>query len=361
MIFYLIKNNFKLIFRNRLAVVILLIAPALTIALLSNAFDSMMRSYETPESFTVGYRCRNEDVSKNMDVIKSSGKDAGIILNEYSEGDPSELIINYDLSAFVEFNEKDYMLYKSGDHKPEGAVTEYFIDRVMSEGVNTALDMIAPSAKMTSALPVTKLEAMPAISSTDYYGIIYIVYMSCIGIICATGMLNSEKKNGIEKKYQVCSVSPLGLYIARLLPAVLVIIVCMFIETVVTVLMFGIHWGAPLISASIVIMSIIASCALGFMLYSISRNIAVTIIALFSVIWVVGFLGGSFETYMFSTVSDGLKRISPIYYANRALVELSCMGRSDQIGNALLIMGAITAVCSLIAIGADIIRRRGKA
>lgn len=361
MIRYLIKNNFKLIFRNKLAVVVLLLGPVLTIALLSSAFKSMMKAYEAPDGFTVGYRDCSSYMSENMDKIISAGKEAGMTLTEYPDGDPSELITNNDLSAFVEFGDKDYTLYKSGDHKTESMIAEYFIDRVMSEGENTALEKVSPGTKLTSSLPVTKLDFMPAVSSTDYYGIIYIVYFSSLGMIAATGMLGSEKKNGIEKKYQVCSVSSLGLYTARIVPTVCVVVICTAIETAITVMMFGIHWGSPLLSAAVTLLIIIAGCSFGFMLYSFTSNNAVMVIGSFLVIWVMGFLGGSFETYMYSTRPDAVKEISPFYFANRALVELSCSGSSDYVIPSLIFSCSIIIICSAVSVAADRIRKRGKA
>ena len=361
MILYLIKNNFKLIFRNKLAVVVLLLGPLLTIALLSNAFNSLMQSYEAPDQFAVGYRNESSLLSAELDAVRDAAGEAGIVLYEYPEGDPAALISNNDLSAFVEFRDKDYRLYKSGDHKTESMITEYFIGKVMNGGIDAAIGQIAPAAEMASALPVTELEFMPAVSSTDYYGIIYIIYFSSLGLVCATGLLGSEKKNGIEKKYQVCSVSPLGLYLARMLPTAGVVIVCTLAETIATVLLFDIHWGAPLLSGLLVCMMIVAGCAFGFMLYSISQNIAVTIIAEFAVIWILGYLGGSFETYMYSDLADTLKQISPFYHVNRALVELSCMGHSAYVTGTLLITTAIIIVCSLLTVTTDMLRRRGRA
>lgn len=361
MILYLMKNNFKLIFRNKLAVVVLLLGPLLTIALLSNAFNSLMQSYETPDRFSVGYRDHSTFLSGHMDAVKEAAEDAGIVMYEYPEGEPAALIANNALSAFVEFSDDAYRLYKSGDHKTEGMIAEYFFGQIMDGRIQAAVSQIAPETAMTSALPVTELEFMPAVSSTDYYGIIYIIYFSSLGLVSATGLLSSEKKNGIEKKYQVCSVSPFGLFLARILPTAGVVIVSTLAETIVTVLLFDIHWGVPLLSGLIVCLMILAGCAFGFMLYSISQNIAVTIIAEFGVIWILGYLGGSFETYMYSGFSDTVKRISPFYHVNRALVELSCMGHSDFVPTALLFTAAVIIVCSLMSVSADMLRRRGRA
>ncbi|SDA26506.1 ABC-2 type transport system permease protein [Ruminococcus sp. YE71] len=358
MIFYLMKNNLKLIFRNKFAVAVLLLGPALTIAMLSNAFESLMKSYTVPDEFTVGYRAQGGVLADSMDDIKEAGREAGIVFREYPDGEPEELIANNDLAAFADIEGEGYTLYTSEDHKPEGAVTDCFFDRVVSGGVDAALGSIAPDAVMSSAVPTSNLDYMPAVNSTDYYGMIYIVYFSSLGMVCATGMLSSEKKNGIERKYRVCPVSKFGLYLARLLPTAALVTVCSLIETLVTTALFGIHWGTPLLSALIVVMVILAGTAFGFMLYSLSRNMAMTIIALFAVIWVMGFLGGSFETYMYSAVSETLKKISFFYYANRSLVELSSMGKSDYTAVSLLFSGGIFAVSSAVSIAVDTIRKK---
>lgn len=75
----------------------------------------------------------------------------------------------------------------------------------------------------------------------------------------------------------------------------------------------------------------------------------------------MGFFGGSFETYMFSSISDILKHLSPIYHGNRALVELSCIGESNYVASSVWFLLVITVICSAIAILAGSIRKRGRA
>ena len=64
---------------------------------------------------------------------------------------------------------------------------------------------------------------------------------------------------------------------------------------------------------------------------------------------------------MFSNMPDMVKHLSPIYHGNRALVELSCMGKSNYVVSAVLISLVITVICSAIAILAGGIRKRGRA
>ena len=360
-ILYLMKNNLKLIFRNKLAVAVLLIGPILTIALLSNAFKSLLSSYKAPDEFTVGYRDTDSSFSESMDTIKDAGKDAGLILKEYPDGEPEELIRNNELSAFVVLSKDEYTVYKSEDHKTEGTITEFFLQRVMNEGVNAALDMMSQGKKMTSSLPETKIEFMPAVDSTDYYGIIYILYFSCCGMIAATGVLSSEKKNGIEKRYRVCALPSTWLYLSRLLPTVGIVAGSAAVVTIIAGFMYNIHWGAPLLSALIIFLMIIAFASVGFMIFSLVPNLGLTVTGLFITVWVSGFIGGSFETYMYSSLSDSVKQVSPIYHANRALVELSAMGHSDYVQSTIIFSLAMIAICSAAAIIADVLRKRGKA
>ena len=104
-----------------------------------------------------------------------------------------------------------------------------------------------------------------------------------------------------------------------------------------------------------------AASALGLMFQSITDNMIITVILTFSLVWIAGFFGGSFETYMFSDRPQILKELSPIYHCNRAMVEQAASGRTNYIPSAILYCAAIAVVSSLISVAANTIRRRGRA
>lgn len=363
MIRYLVKNNFKLMFRNKWNIPILILGPVLVIAILASAFEDLMQSYEGVENFRAGYRMEEESIfGENIEEIKQAGKEAGITFLEYPEGEPKDVMEHNELAGFVEFGEKEYTVYESADFEVEGITLEYFVNRVMAEGRNQALmSMTAKENEASFSLPVEQMEYMPGVSSTDYYGIIYIVYFSWVGIVCAAGILNNEKRYGIGNKFRVAAIPGWKLYCAKLLPNVLVVSVGIGMAAVITSLLYGIHWGNIFLSSLIMLLSIIASSAFGLMLYSIFHNLIITIILLFTSVWFMGFFGGSFETYMYSNYSDTLKNISPIYHVNRALVENSCMGHSSYTGSCIIFMLVITVVCSGIAVAVEGLRKRGRA
>lgn len=361
MIRYLIKNNLKLMLRSKWIIAIMILGPVFVIAVLSSAFQDLLKSYERVDEFEVGYRLET-DFMQDLEQIKNAGKEAGIIFHEYPEGDIKELMENNDLAGFVNIGRENYTVYESADYAVEGIMLEYFISKVMEEGVNQALQQVfSADLKKEIELPVQQLEYMPAISARDYYGIAQTIYFIWIGIVCASGVLTSEKKNGIDRKYQVSPVSGLMLYLGKWVPTVSVIVLGIGTGTLLSVLMLDIHWGNLLMSAVLIGLTCMASAAFGLMLYNLSRNLGVTIIVCFSVTWFMGFFGGCFETYMFSSVSDAVKNVSPIYHINRALVEYSCMGKSTYTASSILYMLVIVVVCSVIAVAADRIRKGGRA
>ena len=181
-----------------------------------------------------------------------------------------------------------------------------------------------------------------------------------MGIICRAGGLASEKKNGIGIKFQITALTDLQFYTAKWLPAVLVVAAEMGISTVLSAVVYGIHWGNLFISALLILLVIMAGISYGLMLYSISGNMAVTVIILFSSVFFMAFLGGCFETYMYSAFSEDLKNISPIYHVNRALVENSCMGHSEYTLSSILYLLAISAACTCTALLAGWAVKRGR-
>ena len=357
MIRYLIKNNFKLMVRSITNSLLVVIAPIILIALLSSAFDDMMSRYEEKD-IVAGYRIEGNKVSADMiDAFKDGAEENGYILREYPEGNPEDIIRDEEMGGFVVFKDDTYTIYQNSEYKEEAKVLEYSVN-AFYENMTTAVMGVDTG---TIKINVEEPDYMPAIDSVDYYGIIEIVYFGWCAIVCGAGIFMSEKKYRINKKLRVSGLSETKLYFGKLVPIVSTVILGNVATIILSVVLFKVHWGNPILSSVILLFSVTAASAFGLMFYNIFDNIVVTIIAVFAVVWFAGFFGGSFETYMFSAHPMSVKLISPIYHINRALVELSCMGHSDYVKSALIYSAAIIVVCSAIAILAGSIRKRGKA
>ena len=95
------------------------------------------------------------------------------------------------------------------------------------------------------------------------------------------------------------------------------------------------------------------------MLFELTQSMVAATFIAFAVVWTMGFIGGSFETYMLSSHPEALKNLMPIYHENRALVELSGMGHSDYVLSSLLYSFLLFAGCSLASIILGRVRKRG--
>lgn len=221
--------------------------------------------------------------------------------------------------------------------------------------------MTSEVSSQNITIPVESISYMPDVDSKNYYGIAYCVFLTWIGIICAIGVISSEKKNCIARKYQVSTLSSFKLFMSLLIPVILTVLVCMSISTILSTIMYDISWGNLLVAVVLFVLNIVASSAFGLMLVKVFDNMVSTIIMLFLTVWFMGFFGGSFETYMFSSMPDTLKHASPIYHITRALVENSVMGESDYIVSSIIYALIVTLSCTIVAMVADGLRKRGKA
>ena len=357
MIRYLIKNNFKLMSRSMTNVILFIVAPIILVALLSSAFNDMMSRYESEDDIVAGYRIEDEEQREMIDSFIEGARDEGLVLREFPSGDPEKILRDEDMGGFVVFKKDTYTIYQNNDYREEAKALEFAVN-AFYENIMAAMTGADPDS---IEIKVEHPQYMEPINSTDYYGIIEVIYFGWCAIVCGASIFMSEKKYKIGKKLRVSNLSEAQLYLAKFIPIVSVVYLGNIIAAILTMILFGVHWGNLALSALIILVSSAAATALGLMVYNICDNVVVTIIGVFTVVWFAGFFGGSFETYMFSSHSIKIKMMSPIYHINRALVELSCMGHSDFVKNALLFSAAIMIGCSVFAIIASSIRRRGKA
>lgn len=363
MIRYLIKNNFKLMMRSATNILLFIVTPVILVSLLSSAFHDLMDKYDSNDHVKAGYRMDVEDtdVSARLlaDSARTAAKENGFILSEYPGADPEKTIRQDELAGFVVF-EKDgkYSIYENGDRKYEAKALDYLISSVDERIAQFMLDPGRRELPSEAEIAVVHAEHMEPIAASDYYGIIEVIYFGWCAVVCGAGIFTAEKKNHIGKKLKVSGLSELQLFLGKFIPMLLVVSISSLLTAGITILLFGVHWGNPPVSALIIVLSAAAATAFGLMFYNITANVAVTIIAVFSAVWVAGFVGGSFETYMFSVHPQAVKNISPIYHINRALTELSGTGHSDYTANAVVCCIVILLASACVAVLAGEIRRR---
>lgn len=354
MLWYIIKNNLKLMLRHKWVIVMLIVGPIITTAVLSSAFESLLSAYEGTEEFLSGFQISEESpFFTYAEEMQENAKAAGFSLAEFDTGEPKELMEKHNLSSFTKIEKDSYTVYTMHGKEKEGMVTEYFYNSLFEELELTAIQGNYPQF----SLPVSKLETMPEVSSTDYYGIIYHIYYLWCCFISISVIFSSEKKNQIEKKYQVPSVKSLALVLGKAIPCILSTLITLGISMILSYILFGIQWGTSLMTPCILLLIVVAATMFGLFVVKLTNNLAISVVAIFIIVWPAGFIGGSFETYMFSAWSENIKILSPIYHTNRALVECSQMGHSKYCQSAIIYLTGISVVCLM---GAVLLQKRRK-
>ena len=362
MILYVIKNYIKLMCRSSMNIILIVVTPIILIAVLSSAFSSLMASYEDAESFSAGYMISEENaMTPYIDSLTEAAKENDVTFIEFTDGEVEDIMRLNDIAGFVEFTEDSYVIYKSSDHETEGQILEYMMSS-FERNIETGIIAGMTGQQIPELdLNITDHDFMPTVDSTDYYGIVEIVYFLWCGIVCIASIVNNEKKFKIIQKLRVAGLSEAKIYLSKFIPTVAVVSIGILIAAVTSSLMFGIHWGNIPLSVLIVFLAVNAAISMGLMFYTAFDNIVATIMVTFAIVWISGFYGGSFETYMFSSHPQSLKELSPIYYINRSLVEISATGHSDYVVKTIAITVVMTLATSAAAIMAGNIRKRGNA
>lgn len=353
----LIKNNLKLMLRSKWVLFLMIIMPLITIALLSNAFQEMLHTDYSVSEFSVGYRIREDNSHKSMiPALKKVCETQRILLQEYPEGDITQLLKNKTVAVFVELKEgKSYQLYESSDNKTEAAITESIFTSFfyqMNEAITAAAYVAKEGREEVSSVKEVKvlqevLPADPVPSSIDYYGIIEIVYFAWCGMVSLVAVISSERRSEVLSRMKVSQLSKFSFYLGKFLPCTLAVFLEIGVAWLISIPLFDIHWGNMGVSAFILFLVSMASSAFGILLFQLFDNVAVSIVCGFVITWIMGFFAGSFQTYMYAGLPQKLVELSPIYYINRTLVEFSTMGQSDYTVRCIGILIGLILLLSL--------------
>lgn len=357
----LIKNNLKIMFRDKILIVILVILPVIVIAVLSSVFSDVLKKNYSMEAFKVGYYVQPDSkVEAIMPKVIQGFKDNNIKLEEMKVQEGVRKVKSKAIEAFVEINDNKYTIYKRNEESSGSEILENSVGSVMYVYDGSKMLMGHLLEDSNNLLSVQKIKADPMPSSTVYYGIVEVVYLICFGMIGVTALINSERKYGVINRIKLTNASPVVLFLGKLIPSVIAMSVEVSIAVLASTVLMGVDWGNSLLtSAGIIFLEIMSVSAFGILISTIIKNQALINVIIFLLSFSLGFLGGSFQTYMYNIISYDLVKLSPIYYINRSLVELSTKGSSAYIGSCIEILAAIFIVSSTLEI--LFISRRGRA
>lgn len=364
MLWTMTKNNFKLMYRSFYMLILVTIAPIIVIAALSNAFDELLQTGYEAENVKIGYAA--EDGSM-LDTFLRNGdaslQESGIQLQPYSEAEGRSLLSTGEIDVLMVESADGIAICTLDEADFAVAMCRYLLDRFYTEygnGYHEAMlgNMQTDGEKPEVSLPTEVLEGIKLADAKSYYGIAETVYFLWAGMLFLTAVVQSERKNRISQRYIAAPTNRFTIYLAKFIP-------CFFISVLSTCvsvalgIVFGAKWGNPLGTVAILLLNIAAGVAFGMLIIYVVKNLTAAIVLFFTMIWGMGFVGGSFETYMFSRIPQWIKELSPIYYVNRTLIEFSTMGHSAYTSRAVGYLICVILVCALF--GCLLMNRRMEA
>lgn len=332
----LIKNNFKLMFRCK-AVFIIVLGMVIVTGMLSTIFkDFMVNGYEI-EGCTAGYSFTNNCVYEPIKpIFESVCEENDIEISNFVHGNGEDAIENGRVDIFVEFTDDGYTVYSDKDHEKQASVVKMLVSSILSNASGT---------QTKNYVTQYKIDVLPMPDSELYYTIAYTVYFIWCAMIVLAIVLSSERKNKIGARFKTTPVSSVNIYMSRFIPTAVMITFLIAVGIVICTLIYGIEWMEIPMTALILLLGCVAAAAVATVLFSLIKNVIVSIVIGFCVIMFWGFFGGSFCAYMYAIFADGLRDFSPIYYMNRSLVELNTSGSSDFAIPAILVLCGISVIC----------------
>lgn len=356
MTWILMKNNMKLMLRSRWIILLMMIVPVFVVAMLSSAFKEILGSYEMDDTIRAGYTISSDSMYNEalQEFSKSAGEN-GLLLLKIDTQNIEETMQEEELVAFLEVTDTGYILYTSADYSKQARVIREVVNQFFYqiENYKVIVQTEQPSTK------ITEVEVTPLPSAEDYYGIIEIVYFSMCGIVSLAVVIASERKNQITRRIRVAQVGCFQQILAKLVPCTIAVFVESTLGAAISILLIGNRWGNLFKSAGILLLISFLATALGLFTLELFKNVAVSIITTFAYVWFMGFYGGSFENYMQADTSEYLKRLSPLYYANRTLVEYRTMGSSTYTIPCILFLLGLSVVLIFLTIQCMKLRREG--
>ena len=348
---YFIKNNVKLIYRSRVLFFMLILLPILLIALLSDTFSNYLETNKKLESFRAGYSCGEDSfIMPMLDELSQVCTEQGISLTSLDTETGIQNVKDGTLDTFVNFRQNDYVLYQGNDTVACGMLLDSLVatfalayrQQLVTEGNGMKLTQMEGDP-----IEVQKVAVDPIPDAKTYYGIVEILYMMWCGIISIAAIFISEQKHKMKKRYDICTTSSSKLYFGKLFAGTIALCIQMGTAIAISVAFLDIDWGNVFYkSVGILFLQAVAVSSVSILLYQVFRYTAVVLAVDFFFAFISGFLGGSFQTYMYSTVGHDIAKWSPQYYLNRTLVEFATKGQSDYTFICISILGGLVLGCS---------------
>ncbi|HEL0601713.1 TPA: ABC transporter permease [Streptococcus equi subsp. zooepidemicus] len=364
-LFHLIKKESLQIFRDRTALLMMVVFPILMILILSFAFKSSFNTAATVPKLTVRYQLEGKEteyqknfitflklLNKELHLEAKETKDIAKAKQKVSEGAlTAALEVKSDQNIEVTTNSINQqnadLINMLVNIYVDNAKTYDSIANLYPEAISNIkkrkIDYIAYSSVQTSK----------GMSSADYYAISMFTMITFYSIMSAMNLVLSDRQQGVASRIYLTGVSNSAILLGKLIGGMLATAVQLTLLYVFTRFVLRVNWGTNDwqiigVTASLVYLSV----AIGIGLATGIRNQSFLTVASNAVIPVFAFLGGSYIplSTLNSALINQLSNISPIKWVNDSLFYLIFGGQSNPIPVTLMVNLGIGTAFILFAL-----------
>ena len=352
-ILIMIKNYTKLLWRRKAMIIITLIGLVVIVSTVANAFHTLLDKNDETGGFNLGYvieeGSRYEPVEAML--MDEFGK-KDIKTQRYNSADPMAVIESGEQDVFIDFGKDSYSITGNKKKTIETRIVQYSL-----YNLDRNMDSMMTGGLKTTDIKVGTIPETKVPEAENYYCHAFIVLFLTISPIYMSLIFYTERKQKIGQRLVIGNAGAAARYFGKFGASFITgMAVLPLAGTLLFKLMFKMEIGDVLIYAGIMTLTGIAFTAFGIIFLLLFRQPAVSIGLMFMILWVLGFIGGAFETYIYSSIPEIVKRVSPVYYINRSLLEISVNGRSDFLMPCVIYLAAMAVV--LIPLGILITRVR---
>ncbi|NGL84607.1 SagG family ABC transporter permease subunit [Streptococcus equi] len=364
-LFHLIKKESLQIFRDRTALLMMVVFPILMILILSFAFKSSFNTAATVPKLTVRYQLEGKEteyqrnfitflklLNKELHLEAKETKDIAKAKQKVSEGAlTAALEVKSDQNIEVTTNSINQqnadLINMLVNIYVDNAKTYDSIASLYPEAISNIkkrkIDYIASSSVQTSK----------GMSSADYYAISMFTMITFYSIMSAMNLVLSDRQQGVASRIYLTGVSNSAILLGKLIGGMLATAVQLTLLYVFTRFVLRVNWGTNDwqiigVTASLVYLSV----AIGIGLATGIRNQSFLTVASNAVIPIFAFLGGSYIplSTLNSALINQLSNISPIKWVNDSLFYLIFGGQSNPIPVTLMVNLGIGTAFILFAL-----------
>lgn len=350
LLFQLIKKESLQIFRNRTALIMMVVFPILMILILSFAFKSSFSTTTAVPKLKVHYQLEGEKTAYQegfVTFLKSLHKELGL------EAKPSKNLAadkqdvkEGSLTAVLEVKPNQTIKVTTNRINQQNAdlinmlVNTYVENAKTYDSIETLYPKLLAKVKTRTVdyVTVRSTKANKNMTSSDYFAISMVTMITFYGIMSAMNLVLVDYQKGTLSRIRLTGVSSINVLLGKLIGGMFATGVQLTLLYLFTRFAMQVNWGdRPLAIMGLIGSLVYLSTAIGIGLASGIRNDVFLIAASNVVIPIFAFLGGSYIplSVFNSALLNQLAMISPIKWMNDSLFYLIFGGSFNPIAISL--------------------------